>query len=512
MASLNKHTREQFARSIATKEPVCLLGPPRSGLSGFVASLVKGREGDTRSTSAKNLSRAEDLWPAFTPTGAPPGPETPFNAKVVVAGRGIALITNLHLLRDDLLRHVLLVCAEANVTRDPDAGLAVVLEGAIDSDRISKLAEAHGIPYVPRRIGAEAPHNSDISGLVQDELWRKGVPSTWAEKAAIADLCGSDIGFAYDFLDALQAGQPLTHASLRDASNEVVRFGRTAGAIRQHIAQLDDAAFEVLLRLSCGQIIVGAEPISIGDSTLARLFYRGLASYFVDLRAYACRSVLTARTVLNSARASGRPEVPACTTGRTDIAPHSIAQLQSALGWTACLEAALHAYLRYLESRAETKPLIEKLLTEARSVDAEAETINKNVTAAIRKNLAVPGAPQPADAAELEKLVLKSVSEAVPKKQPLVAVAAARGCSNAKDTISYLTLSETISVLDEVLKQTPTAVASRPRLVGALDEFRTIRNTLAHLRPLVLETATQITSLSQKAYMLLNTIEGIAQT
>jgi hypothetical protein len=511
MASLNKYTREQVSRSIVGKEPVCLLGPPRSGLSDLARSLVKGHA-DTRVTSAQDLSRVADLWRAFLPTGTPPEDlEVPFHATSVARDRGLTLITDIHLLDDATLREVLLVCAEANAIRGgPDTTLAVVLEGAVDSARITALAQAHNIRSLPRRIGTDPPNNSEVAALVQDELWNRGVHTEWAEKTAIADLCGSDTGFVLDFVDTLQRGQPLTQAAIRDVANQVVRFGRTAGAIREHISQLDDPAFELLLRLACGQIVVGAEPMSVGGSTLARLYYRGLANYFVDLRAYAIRSVLTARTVLNAERAAGRPEVAVCTDSETGIAPHSVSQLHGAVGWTACLEAALRAYLKYLEGRPETKSVIEGLLTSPRSVDDEIQTTNKLVSAAIRKNLAEPGPHQPADMAALEKLVAKSVGEAIPMKLPLTKVAAHRGCTNDKDTVAYLTLAETISVLDECLKKVPSAGQNRQRLVGALDEFRSIRNIVAHLRPLVLETAAQLTTISNKAYQLLNTIEGIS--
>lgn len=510
MASLNKHTKEQVSRSIGGKEPVCLLGPPRSGLSELARGLVKGHS-DTRLTSAQSLTRIADLWRAFLPTGTPPeDSEAPFEPKVVARSCGLALITDIHLVDEATLLDILRVCAETSSIRGgPDNTLAVVLEGAIDSARITNLAHAHGIPYIPRRIGADPPNNSEVAALVHDELWNRGVNTGWAEKTAIADLCGSDTGFVFDFVDTLQRGQPLTQAAIKDVANEVVRFGRTSGAIREHISQLDDAAFEMLLRLACGQIIVGAEPMSFGDSVLARLYYRGLASYFVDLRAYAIRSVLTARTVLNSPRAAARPEVAACTSEETDLAPHSISQLHSAIGWTACLEAALRAYLKYLESRPETKAVIEGLLTSPRSVEDEIQTTNKMVSAAIRKNLIEPGPHQPADLAALEKLVAKSVSEAIPLKLPLTKIAAQRGSTNEKDTIAYLTLAETISVLDECLKRVPSAGQNRQRLITALDEFRSIRNIVAHLRPLILETAAQLTTLSNKAYQLLNTIEGI---
>jgi hypothetical protein len=511
MVSLNKHTRDQVSRSIGSKEPVCLLGPPRSGLSELARGLVKG-QGDTRSTSARSLTRVADLWRAFLPTGTPPDdPEAPFDPKVVARDRGLVLITDIHLLDDSTLREVLRVCAEINSVRGgPDSILAVVLEGAVNWARITKLTQAANIPSIPRRIAADPPNNSEVAALVHDELWNRGIHSGWAEKTAIADLCGSDTGFVFDFVDTLQRGQPLTQAAINDVASEVVRYGRTSGAIREHISQLDELGFEILLRLACGQVLVGSEPTSLGDSVLAQLYYRGLASYFVDLRAYAIRSVLTARTVFNSTRATGRPEVAACSSDDTDIAPHSISQLHGAVGWTACLEAALRAYLRFLESRPETKVVIEGLLTSPRSVDDEVQATNRMVSAAIRKNLAEPGPHQPADMAALERLVAKSVSEAIPLKLPLTKIAAHRGCSNEKDTVAYLTLAETISVLDECLKRVPSAGQNRQRLVSALDEFRSIRNIVAHLRPLILETAAQLTTLSSKAYQLLNTIEGIA--
>lgn len=271
MASLDRHRTDQLLRLLQRFEPVCLVGAARSGLTELSRDLVRSaaqRQGATlRIIDGGNVqdpdSLVRQLLDAPTSQAALPVPVSKTSPASVariladVESKFHVLLNNAHQIPEPVLFDVIRLCGALRVSsesRARDSGTAVMVEGALDLKSIAKhfVQSAHGADSFPKRVDSDSPSPQDVSAHIEDHLWDRGIHATWAERSAICDLVGSDLGFLADLLEALPAGQALDDVALREASVEVVRFGATARSIRHSIDRLVDSEFDVLCRLSEG--------------------------------------------------------------------------------------------------------------------------------------------------------------------------------------------------------------------------------------------------------------------
>lgn len=207
------------------------------------------------------------------------------------------------------------------------------------------------------------------------------------------------------------------------------------------------------------------------------------------MRLYAIRSTLTARVVLRSERANAKVQRGA-SADLIEPAPHSVFRLQSAIGWTAALEGALRNFLR-----ASPGPgALEVALKTSRVRNPLNQQIRKQVVAALRQRIETSADERlknllTADSTSaIVELVGAALSDALPPTASVYDLARERASSQEgiPELLPYLTLAETAEVLDRVLSESPTKrpdeQAIRGDLRGRLEEFRELRNALAHLR------------------------------